>query len=296
MKSFKSAYQEEFSSVVPDEALLFETKKKMRGAQRRSRHSWRIGYAEIAACLIVAFSGTAIVLKDRGSVSPQSPQQTPGEIAAQISTPEEVSPSESLDEPAETVKSGDSQDALPIQSDAYKVREEPREIAQSELYGEALYASYIPVSFLQGYVFESASVSKDHGSEAFILSYTDGGYDYIRIVIRPYEEAYASRMTPAASTERYNICEYSIPLADSIPDELYETMCDPIFQAQEISEEVLRLRTLTVPEGGEDRAQYESMRFSLLCGDMVVEYSIKGSKLEPEAVLDMIQSAAIYRS
>lgn len=48
--------------------------------------------------------------------------------------------------------------------------------------------------------------------------------------------------------------------------------------------------------GGEDRAQYESMRFSLLCGDMVVEYSIKGSKLEPEAVLDMIQSAAFYRS
>ncbi|MFR2464212.1 MAG: hypothetical protein ACLTA1_00200 [Clostridia bacterium] len=128
--------------------------------------------------------------------------------------------------------------------------------------------------------------------EAFILSYTDGGYDYIRITIRPYIESDASRMTAAAAIEQYNICEYSIPLADSVPHELYETMHYPIFQAREISEDVLRLRILAVSEQGEDQTQKESMSFSLLCGDTVVEYSIKGAKLEPGAVLDMIQSAS----
>lgn len=297
MKSFKSAYQEEFSSVVPDGTLLSETKRRMRGAQNRCRQGRRIGYAAVAACLILAFSGAAVLLKDRGAVNPQGPQQSPNGITAQIRTPEEVSRPESLDEPSESVKSEDSQGALPIQSDVEGVKEgEWRAIAQSELYSEALYASYIPTSFLPGYAFESASVSKNHDLEAFILSYTDGGYDYIRITIRPYIESDASRMTAAAAIEQYNICEYSIPLADSVPHELYETMHYPIFQAREISEDVLRLRILAVSEQGEDQTQKESMSFSLLCGDMVVEYSIKGAKLEPGAVLDMIQSASFYRS
>lgn len=297
MKSFKSAYQEEFSSVVPDETLLSETKKKMRQAQNRSRQDRRIGYAAIAACLILAFSGTAVLLKDRSAVNPQGPNQNPNGITAQISTPEEVSRPESMDEPSETFRSEDSQGNLPIESDVERVKEwESRAIAQSELYEEALYASYIPTSFLPGYAFESAFVSKSHDSETFILSYTDGGYNYIRITIRPYIESDASRMTPGAAIEQYNICAYSIPLADSVPDELYETMHYPIFQAREITEDVLRLRILAVSEQGEGQTQKESMSFSLLCGDMVVEYSIKGSKLEPGAVLDMIQSASFFRS
>ncbi|MFR3484726.1 MAG: hypothetical protein ACLTXL_15265, partial [Clostridia bacterium] len=91
MKSFKSAYQEEFSSVVPDGTLLSETKRRMRGAQNRCRQGRRIGYAAVAACLILAFSGAAVLLKDRGAVNPQGPQQSPNGITAQIRTPEEVS-------------------------------------------------------------------------------------------------------------------------------------------------------------------------------------------------------------
>jgi len=165
-----------------------------------------------------------------------------------------------------------------------------QQLNESEIWQQEKYVPYLPLEILSGYNFEGATVSNNNDHPSMIISYTKG-YSYITIVLLPFEETDSSRLVSAADTYKYDICNYTIPLAESVPMELFETMHYPIFLAEELSPEVLELRTLESAYDDDGGGKLH-MDFSVLCDDMIIRYNIKGSDLSD--VFNMVTSADYF--
>ncbi len=74
-------------------------------------------------------------------------------------------------------------------------------------------------------------------------------------------------------------------MAESVPEELWEIVENPIFEIGDLTEEAVRARAYQIEEQG-DTDGYR-MRFSVLYpGDVLVGISVKG--VDPERVYQML--------
>ena len=85
------------------------------------------------------------------------------------------------------------------------------------------------------------------------LAEEDKVYEYdaeVYLTIRNVKDVpqYNLRKVSASETERYDISRYEWPLDESIPEELRLTLEQPVMDASEVSEEVLKLRTRAVKD------------------------------------------------
>lgn len=166
-----------------------------------------------------------------------------------------------------------------------------KRLSETQIYTVEKFGQIVPKNILSGYNFEEASIySSNETGDKLRVVYTNS-LNYIDINVHNFESQDDKRLVSANDEEKYNITQYSIPFADSIPSDLYETMHYPIFMADEITAESLLLRKYKTNEQGEGNSKYH-MNFGILCGDIVVEYTIKGNSLNN--VFDMITSSHYY--
>ena len=112
------------------------------------------------------------------------------------------------------------------------------------------------------------------------------GLDSFDIYISEFTEADENRLVKVSDTKRYDLNLYPIPRADSVPEELWEVVNDPIFEIDDLTLEAVKLRTYYVEDAGDTDGP--RMNFSVKYGDVLVNISAKG--VEPEWVYDCLKS------
>ena len=272
-------------------------------------------YVAVAACLcliagVAAVAALLFIEQDSGeweivSIGPQEidqggpeqstsepcsqEQSTPGSPAQEQSTSEPSSQELSLplDPTQEQTTSKppekESSDSGELMVDSAlkdgRSREEYKSL--SEARENAEYGAYLPSQAPSGYVQYSITHTWGEGDDSLSGLWTKGMRE-LRWSISSLTEAAQKRITSIEDTVNYDMGLYSIPLAESVPKELWGIVNDPIFRAEEITLDAVWKRAYQVQDTG-DVSGYR-MQFSVLYGDVVVEINSKG--VDPEWVYE----------
>jgi len=89
-----------------------------------------------------------------------------------------------------------------------------------------------------------------------------------------------------ADTKNYDMSLYPLPLAQSVPEDLWEIVSDPVFLAEELTLNVVEKRAYTAGEAGD--SSNPRMNFSVRFGDYLVTVRAKG--VEPKWIFAQLQA------
>lgn len=128
----------------------------------------------------------------------------------------------------------------------------------SEAKNDADFGNYIP-SLPHGFVLENARRYKDYRNDYLSVLWCRGLED-VTWRVRRYTEADAVRLTSVEDTQNYDMSLYSIPLAETVPEQLLGIVQDPLFQAKDLTLDVVKARLFN--------GHYT---FSVKYGDIVVQ-------------------------
>ncbi len=139
-----------------------------------------------------------------------------------------------------------------------------RKLTLAQAQKDVDFGAYVPAQSPSGYAVESVRRYKDYRSDYLSILWCKGLND-VRWSVRRYTATDAARMTSVADKASYDMSLYSVPLADSVPNELWEIVQDPIFKADELTLAAVQARMCN-----------GSMMFSVKYGDIVVEVNAQG--------------------
>jgi len=141
------------------------------------------------------------------------------------------------------------------------------------------FGAWYPAGEPEGLVREQVQrlQNSDHSINT-LTAFWNGGYDYLTWSIRPMNEYDGQRIVSPEERERYDLTLYSIPLAQSVPEKYRETVTEPVFRAEELTEEMVRSRCVA-GDGGEGRDAF-SICFSVAFDNVVVD--IRAKNVSPE--------------
>ena len=148
-----------------------------------------------------------------------------------------------------------------------------------EAQAEPDFGRYLPSELPDG--FEESAIRRFQFQNANYLSAMwSGGLNSLSWVVRSCTDEDANRLTAVHEFENYDLSLYPIPRAESVPDELYEIVNDPVFKAEELTLEAVYRRSYKVQDAGDTDGW--RMNFSVLYGDILVSVNAKG--VDPEWV------------
>ena len=154
-------------------------------------------------------------------------------------------------------------------------------------YQEALedvdYGAYMLPVIPVGFTTESIRRYKDSNSD-YLSGLWTKGYDELSWTVYAFSEADENRLTSVDDTKNYDLKLYPIPRASSVPDELREIVDNPIFHAEELTQEAVWCRAYKTGETGDNNGW--RMTFSVKYGDTVVE--IRGKGVDPEWIYQQL--------
>lgn len=136
-----------------------------------------------------------------------------------------------------------------------------------------------------GYQEEGFRRYRDQYQDQLSACWTSG-YDSLRWTVSRLTDE--SRIADVNCPEQYDMSLYPIPLAESVPEALWEMVDNPIFRIEDLTLELVYTRAYKVEDAG-DSDGYR-MRFSVLYGDTVVEVSTKG--VSPEWLYQQLKDLA----
>ncbi len=156
-------------------------------------------------------------------------------------------------------------------------------------YQEALedkdYGTYMLQKSPEGFTAESIRRYKDYHSD-YLSGLWTKGYDELSWVVYTFSESDEKRLTSVEDTENYDLKLYPIPRASSVPDELREIVDNPIFHAEELTQEAVWSRAYQAHDSGDSNGW--RMAFSVKYGDTVVE--IRGKGVDPEWIYQQLEA------
>jgi hypothetical protein len=145
------------------------------------------------------------------------------------------------------------------------------------------FGAYLPEGIPSRFSFESAQrLINQEKNSLLALWYTEAGYDTIRWDVSKATETDLAHIVSADEREKYDLSLYPIPLADSVPDELWEYVNTPVFLADELSLDIIKARAYQSDEPGDSGWRID---FSVLYDDVVVRVNSKG--VSPEEVWEI---------
>lgn len=149
-------------------------------------------------------------------------------------------------------------------------------LTEQEARGQETLGGYVPAAFPRGYSFESASRDLDRQEENLRLCWTRG-MDSIMISLVKTDNLPAT--VDVEKPETYDERMYSIPYADSVPEEYRQSVNDPVFARADLTLEMIRSRMLTYNDSGDTDTPRGN--FSVLCSDgVLVRFSGRGTAEE----------------
>ena len=156
------------------------------------------------------------------------------------------------------------------------------ELALDEAVADVDFGAYMPREVPAGWQEEGFSRYRGQDQDRLSALWTSG-YDSLRWTVSYLTDE--SRIVDVNCLEQYDLSLYPIPRAESVPEELWEMVDNPIFCIEDLTLELIYTRAYTVDDAG-DSDGYR-MRFSVLYGDTVVEVSTKG--VSPEWLWEQLK-------
>lgn len=154
------------------------------------------------------------------------------------------------------------------------------EAAADQRFG-ALWLSGMP----EGFSAESIRRHKDQHND-YLSGLWTCGLNELSWRVRYYTEEDAQRLTSVADKQNYDLSLYPIPRAESVPQELYQIVDNPIFLIEELTLEAVQARAYRVNDAGDSSGW--RMQFSVKFGDKLVSISAKG--VDPQWVYDQLKA------
>lgn len=142
---------------------------------------------------------------------------------------------------------------------------------------EAAFAPYLPQEGPAGYGAFFGSLEYQEGNYDLLWVRWSRGYQDVEVEVRlpEGEETTYYQLVDPNKPETYDKRLYSIPWADSVPEEYRETVDHPMFRAEDMSREIVEARAHLKTEQGEPDAWV--IDFAVLHPDgAVVEYRCEG--------------------
>jgi hypothetical protein len=170
------------------------------------------------------------------------------------------------------------------------------ELTLEQAYEESDFGAYIPNGIPNEFEFSTSyRVNKPNQNDLSVHWAT--GCKYIEITAGDaalngdlYDDevyGYSGTLVHANETEKYDLSLYPVPRADSVPDELRLVVDSPVFYADEMTIDVIGKRIYTLGETGENEINVPRADFSVLYGDVLVNFMSKG--LSAEQIWTMVQ-------
>lgn len=156
------------------------------------------------------------------------------------------------------------------------------ELTLEEAYQEPTFGKYLPKALPEGFVEEGCYRLKNQ-QEDMLSGLWSRGNDTLSWQIRHASEEDQERVTDAAEKRNYDMSLYSIPLCDSVPEELWTMVNNPIFKAEELCSDMIQARTYRIWDGSTRMAS-----FGVLYSNIVVEINAKG--ISPVWLCEQLQS------
>lgn len=184
----------------------------------------------------------------------------------------------------ESIGSQESQDV--ITDTQCSIQADTREkIGEKEAYATEGLGAYIPAVLPAGYAFESAyrKQNPDTGEyESVRIAWTKG-MDSIFLTVEKAEPSDIV-LTDLSKPETYNL--YEIPYGETVPREYWEAFDNPVFQAADLSLELIEARMKTVEDSGDTGTPRGD--FSVLYeNDVLIRFNGDGTAQE---IWEMFQS------
>lgn len=158
-------------------------------------------------------------------------------------------------------------------------------ISFSEALDDAKYGHYMLGSVPKGFEEEAFKRYKDQNFD-YLSGLWTRGYDSIDWRVYSFGENEAKRLADVNDTKCYDLSLYPIPRASSVPDELREIVENPIFDAGELTIDVVKARAYKT-DGDVDSTGFR-MEFSVKYGEKIIEVRTKG--VEPEWLYSQLKS------
>lgn len=287
-----------------DEELLVRSEETA-----KVRPIWYYGRV-LAACLCFVVMGALLwrvnpMLKSSmdsaGSMAPAAVEQAPAmameEAACEKATAVETANQESakVEAPQEVTNNPQQSAVQDLQDSKESVSEavgeatplsKSKELALEDARGVAVLGEYVPDVIPAGYVFDSAWMTEKNTADAVekISLCWVNGMDDIRISI---SFATADVTTVDVSrTETYDVHQYEIPYASTVPQEYRSVFNNPVFTAKDFSQEIVEKRMKVVADAGD--TDTPRGYFAVLYEDgILVEFNGDG---DAESIYEMMES------
>ncbi|MBO5474117.1 MAG: hypothetical protein J6A08_10110 [Lachnospiraceae bacterium] len=280
-------FSEAMSEV--DDKYYEEAVNYKKGAKKSVWAKW----GTLAACLCLALGAafTAPEFVQLSDVGTQQPQ--PG---SPIDSPAQPQPSSPIDSPAQPQPNNPI--ISPAQDEANKHKAQDIVIDETMTWEEAQHSEpfggYLLSEAPAGFTAETIQRYQDENTNYLYGLWTkgEGSFDEISWRVSFYDETMENRVTSVDDIQNYDLSLYPFPLADSVPEELFEIVDHPIFNMDELTLEAVNRRAYSTNESN-DTSEIR-MSFGVRYGDIVVEVTTKG--VSPEWVYDQLVNIYQYKS
>lgn len=246
---------------------------------------WLKAGAACACFCIIAFAGfklwggsaptpvtdippAAVIPVSPGASQPGASAEDPGSVSAPVTDipPVVVVPvSPDVSEPDPSVKLNEDVSGAPLFVG--------REMTAAEARANEAFGKYLPQSLPNGFAEESV-MKVDDGGGGYLTGLWTCGRSEIAWTVQPFTERDEERVVSVGDTEKYDVSLYSIPYADSVPEEIRTVFNEPIFVADELNEDAVNARTRISDEPGDGGSR---IHFSVKFGDVLVRINAKGA-------------------
>lgn len=160
-----------------------------------------------------------------------------------------------------------------------------RKLSQGEALDDPDFGTYMLNTIPAGFTEESIRRYKDQNFD-YLSGLWTRGYDSLHWEVSYFSDTDAARLTGVEDTHNYDLSLYPIPWADSVPEELWAIVNDPIFDADELTLDAVYARAYKINDAGDTDGW--RMDFSVKYGNILVYVSTKG--VTPEWVYEQLIS------
>jgi len=151
------------------------------------------------------------------------------------------------------------------------------------------FGAFLPAGIPSQFVFESAIRFINQDTNSLFMLW-NANMNTIRWEVSKPTDFHLDHIVLAGEREKFDMSLYSIPLFDSIPEELWQYVQNPVFRADELTLDIVRARVYSATRGRDGTPDLRIMNFSVLYDDVVVSVSAGG--VTPEQVWEMLEGLA----
>lgn len=162
-------------------------------------------------------------------------------------------------------------------------------LSLEEVRSDVKFGKYFPQEIPSRFIFDNATRFVNQARDS-LSAFWYKGMGHITWQASVITDTERENITTVKDKENYDLSLYSIPYADSVPDDLRQIVNNPIFLAEEMTLNVIKARAVYSEDDAGDEPGYR-IKFGVLYDDVLVDISVKN--VTPDAVWNMLLSLGL---